>query len=173
MKLKNKELNVKKGTRTNKILFLLFCVITLSLTVGYSALNQELKISGEAVFRVKEDIRITNVELAETTQMGIENYESKYTKNSITLGVTLPNIESTISYDVEIINSGTVSMWIDSITQELNNNTNMEYILEGIGVRQLINPGEVKKFKLKIKYKEGITLPINSDLTFLSKSSKR
>ena len=84
MKLKNKELNVKKGTRTNKILFLLFCVITLSLTVGYSALNQELKISGEAVFRVKEDIRITNVELAETTQMGIENYESKYTKNSIT-----------------------------------------------------------------------------------------
>ena len=154
MKLKNKELNVKKGTRTNKILFLLFCVITLSLTVGYSALNQDLKISGEAVFRVKEDIRITNVELAETTQMGIENYESKYTKNSITLGVTLPNIESTISYDVEIINSGTVSMWIDSITKEAFNNTNIEYTLSGIGIKELISPGEVKEFYVTYKYKD-------------------
>jgi len=164
MKLKKLRKEKVKNTRTNKILFLLFCVITLSLTVGYSALNEELNISGEASFRVEEEIRITDLRLSETTNMGLENYKSKYSKNSITTGVTLPNIESTISYDVEIINSGTVSMWIDSITEEVKNNTNMEYVLEGLGVKELINPGEVKNFKLKIKYKEGITLPGNTNL---------
>jgi len=167
MKLKKLRKEKQKSTRTNKILFLLFCVITLSLTVGYSALNEELNISGEASFRVEEEIRITDLRLSETTNMGLENYKSKYSKNSITTGVTLPNIESTISYDVEIINSGTVSMWIDSITEEVKNNTNMEYVLEGLGVKELINPGEVKNFKLKIKYKEGTTLPSNTNLDMM------
>ncbi len=164
--MKRKKIKTKRSVkaRTNKILFLLFCVITLSLTVGYSALNEELNISGEATFRVKEDIRITNVSLSETTNLGLENYTNKYGKDSITLGVGLPNIDSSITYKVEIINSGSVSMWIDSITQEINNNANMEYTLEGLGIKELINPGEIKEFNLTIKYKEGITLPDNINL---------
>lgn len=164
--MKLRKLKTKKNVKpkTNLILFLLFCVFTLSLSVGYAALNEELNISGEATFRVEEDIRITNVSLSETTNMGIENYTNKYGKDSITLGVGLPNLESTVTYKVEIINSGTVSMWIDSITEELKNNSNMEYVLDGIGIKELINPGETKEFNLKVKYKEGVTLPSNTNL---------
>ena len=73
---KHKKERIKRNIkdRTDLILFLLFCVFTLSFTVGYAALNQDLKISGEAMFRVQEDIRITNVSLYETTNLGLENY---------------------------------------------------------------------------------------------------
>ena len=131
---KHKKERIKRNIkdRTDLILFLLFCAFTLSFTVGYAALNQDLKISGEAVFRVQEDIRITNVSLYETTNLGLENYNSKYSKNTISLGVDLKELSSTVTYKVEIVNSGNVSMWIDSIIQEINNNSNMEYVLEGI-----------------------------------------
>ena len=164
MRLNNLKKGNSKKEKTSLMLFLLFCVLTLSLSVGYSALNEELNISGEAAFRVKEEIRITSVSLSETTNLGLENYSSKYGKDSITLGVSLPNIESSVTYKVEIVNSGSVTMWIDSITEEIKNNTNMEYVLDGIGVKQLINPGETKEFNLTIKYKDGITLPENKNL---------
>ena len=60
-------------------------------------------------------------------------------------------------------------MWIDSITQEINNNTNMEYQIEGIGIKELINSGEEKTFNLTIKYKDGITLPTNTNLDTMIK----
>lgn len=166
MKNKHKEERIKGNIkdRTDLILFLLFCVFTLSFSVGYAAINEELNISGEASFRVEEEIRITNVELYETVNMGIENYQSKYGKNSIILGVALPNINSTVTYKVELINSGTVPMWIDSITQELNNNSNMEYLSDGIGIKELINPGDIKEFSLTIKYKDDISIPSNKTL---------
>ena len=166
MKKYGKKEKIKKNIkeRTDLILFLLFCAFTLSLTVGYAALGSDLTVSGEAAFRVEEDIRITNVELSETTNMAVENYESIYGKNSITLGVDLKGINSTITYNVQIVNKGSVSMWIESITQEINNNTNMEYVLEGIGIKELINPGDVIDFKLSIKYKDNIALPSNTNL---------
>ena len=153
-----------KKEKTGMMIYMLIAAFILSLTVGYTALNSEVTISGEATFRVEEDIRITNVELSETTNMGIENYENKYGKDSITLGVDLKEINSSVTYNVQIVNKGNVSMWIESITQEINNNTNMEYVLEGIGIKELINPGDIIDFKLTIKYKDNITLPSNTNL---------
>ena len=66
----------------------------------------------------------------------------------------------TISYKVKVQNSGTVVMWIDSI-EETKNNDNIEYVLEGIGI---------KEFTLKIKYKDGITvLPSSTNIDTILK----
>ena len=166
-----KKIKYKKDikNRTGLMLFLLFTCFTLCLSVGYAALNSDLKISGEANFRVVKDIRITDVSLYETTNLGLENYTSKYSKDTITIGSDLKEINSTISYKVKVQNSGTVSMWIDSI-EETKNNDNIEYVLEGIGLKELINPGEEKEFTLKIKYKDGITvLPSNTNIDTILK----
>ena len=56
----------------------------------------------------------------------------------------------TISYKVKVQNSGTVVMWIDSI-EETKNNDNIEYVLEGIGIKEFINTGEVKEFILGVR----------------------
>ena len=148
-----KNIRYKKDVknRTELMLFLLFTCFTLCLSVGYAALNSDLKISGEASFRVESDIRITDVSLYETTNLAVENYTSKYSKDTITIGTKLTQVSSTISYKVKVQNSGTVAMWIDSIEEETKNNSNTEYVLEGIGLKELINSGEEKEFIVKIK----------------------
>ena len=110
--MKKKKIRYKKDVknRTGLMLFLLFTCFTLCLSVGYAALNSDLKISGEANFRVVKDIRITDVSLYETTNLGLENYTSKYSKDIITIGSDLKQVNSTISYKVKVQNSGTVVM---------------------------------------------------------------
>ena len=160
---KVKDKRIKKN-KFNEMMFMLVTIFVLSFSVGYAALNREIKISGEASFRPQEDIRITNVELSEIVNNALENYESDYSKNTIKLGVDLKELASKITYKVEITNLGNMSMWIDSVEQPINNNINMEYVIEGIGIRELINPGDVKEFTVTIKYKDGITLPSNTNL---------
>ena len=102
-----KKIDSKKNLKdkTELMLFLLFVCFTLCLSVGYAALNSDLKISGEANFRVESDIRITNVSLYETTNLGLENYTSKYSKYTVTIGADLKQVNSTISYKVKVQNS--------------------------------------------------------------------
>lgn len=170
MEYKGRKNNKDLKGRTDLILFLLFFVFTISLSVGYAALNSSLKISGEANFRVEADIRITDIRLYETTNMALENYKSKYSKDTITMGADLKQIDSTISYKVKITNSGTVSMWIDSIIEEVKNNDNMEYVIDGIGIKELINPGDTKEFTIKIKYKDSVSeLPDNTNIDTILK----
>ena len=167
-----KNIRYKKDVknRTGLMLFLLFTCFTLCLSVGYAALNSDLKISGEASFRVESDIRITDVSLYETTNLAVENYTSKYSKDTVTIGTKLTQVNSTISYKVKVQNSGTVAMWIDSIEEDAKNNSNTEYVLEGIGLKELINSGEEKEFIIKIKYKNNITtLPDNTNLDTILK----
>lgn len=157
--MKQKKLESKKNVRdkTGLMIYLLFICFTLCLSVGYAVINSELKISGEANFRVEADIRITDISLYETTNLAVENYTSKYSKNTITIGADLKQVNSSVSYKIKVANSGTVSMWIDNIVEEAKNNSNTEYLLEGIGIKELINPGEEKEFIIKIKYKDNVT----------------
>ncbi len=165
MKYRKIKVGKQYKNRTNLMLFLLFTCFTLCLSVGYAALNRELKISGEATFRVDADIRITSVSLYETENVGLENYNSNYSKNTIKLGVDLKQVNSTVSYKVVVVNKGNVAMWIDSVSQEINNNDNMEYVINGIGIKELIEPATTKEFIVKIKYKNSITtLPSNTNL---------
>lgn len=155
---KDKKLKMGMKEKNNLLLFILFCVLTLSFTIGYSALNKELKISGEAVYRAKTDIRVTNIELSGMEFLGVENYKSKYSVNTVNVGVNLPELRSTVTYKIQVTNVGSRAMWIDSITKDINN-SNVEYKMEGLSVKELINIGEVKDFYITIKYKSGIILP--------------
>ena len=163
--MKLKRIKGEKINKNNKILYVLFIMLTLLLTVGYTALNEELNITGEATFRKEEEIRITNVELNETTNEGLENYESKYSKNTISVGVDLKKLTSTVKYKVTVSNTGSVAMWIESITEDIKNNNNMEYQIEGIKEKELINPGSVIEFYVTIRYKNSVkVLPGNTML---------
>ena len=119
MKFKKIKTNKKIKNKTNKYLFLLITVMLLSLSVGYSAINSDVTISGEANFRVLEELRITDISLYETTYNGEESYSPKFTKDSLTIGVGLKEVESTVTYKMELINYGTVIAWY---TDEDENN---------------------------------------------------
>ncbi len=83
MKYRKIKIGKQYKNRTNLMLFLLFTCFTLCLSVGYAALNRELKISGEATFRVDADIRITSVSLYETENVGLENFNTSKVKTFV------------------------------------------------------------------------------------------
>ena len=165
---------IKEGKRIKRLskskvnfrIFLLFCFSIIGLTVGYSALNEEVKISGEASVRPIKDVRITDVRLSETTNEGQFNYNN-FSVNSISLGASLPNINSTVTYEVDISNIGNVPIIINSITPEYGENSNIEYVITGIEVGETkINTNANKTdddmglpttIKVTIKYKDGVT----------------
>ena len=152
--------------KTNFRIFLLFCFSIIGLTVGYSALNEEIKITGEASIRPIKDVRITDVRLSEKTNEGEFNYNN-FNINSINVGASLPNTNSTVTYEVDISNIGNVPVIVKSITPEYGNNSDIEYVIDGIEVGKTIigtnanktdsDMGKPTTIKVTIKYKDGVT----------------
>ena len=83
-----------------KRLIILSVILVILTTIAYSGLSTSLAITGEANIRAVSDIRVTDVTLEGATNNGTEQYKSKYTKNTVTNGIKLPNSNSTISYTI-------------------------------------------------------------------------
>ena len=157
MKYKLRKTNRKIRNKTNLYLFYLMGVIVLSLSVGYSAITSDVSISGEAAFRVEEELRITGITLYETTYNGEESYSPKYTKDTVTIGVDLKEVESTVTYKMELINYGTVAQRVASISQRSISNESATSEITGYSSSTLIQPGERKEIYITIKYKQAVT----------------
>ena len=117
----------KTRNKINLILSLFIFMFIISLSIGYSSLNQELNITSDASFRVEEDVRITDIKLVGNTFNGLENYNSSYSKDSIKTGITLNENTSTITYLVTITNLGNVPVNLVSLENKIYNNENITY----------------------------------------------
>lgn len=90
------------------------CVVFL--TVGFSTFSTELSISGiSAIVKIQKDVRISGITLADTYNNGLSTFEDYNVKN-VFMGVSLPNSDSTVTYDIEVLNLGNVEMAIASIS---------------------------------------------------------
>ena len=121
-----KILEDKKGM----IISLLFLSFVTMLSVAYGALSKELTITGQGYFRVKEEIRITDLEFIGVTNNGLEDYESEFAKDTIKTGIDLQNNNSTVTYKVKVTNTGNVTMVLKTLENtEIYNNNNIKYTL--------------------------------------------
>ena len=68
---------------------LFICISFISL--GYSSLNVTFNIEGSAVFRVDENVRLTNAVLSSSENGGYENFNVKYSKDELISNLTLTN----------------------------------------------------------------------------------
>lgn len=87
-----------------KYLWVMVFVLICSISIVCASYNQTMMINGDAMLRVDADIRITNIELYSSTNEAYETYKSGYSKNSVNMYVSLPNIDSTITYEVTVTN---------------------------------------------------------------------
>jgi len=157
--MKNKVRRFKKG------LILTIVVLTiLLLSMGYSAFNTELNITGIAFdVRPTKDIRITGVSVDPDSVISDASMTyTDYNVNRLLLGVKLPNKDSSIKYKVEITNIGDVEMGIFSID---NLPDELTYELEGYELKQKIcnsnnecSLGIKKEIFITIKYKSTATV---------------
>lgn len=114
MKHKN---NKKEISFIKKNIYLIIaCFLLLSLsTIGYSALNQKLYISGDLALRAVKDVRINNLEFVSSSNGAYEAYNNKFTTDSISIFTIFPEKGSSITYRGTINNYGTENMVIDTI----------------------------------------------------------
>ena len=156
----------KSKNKTNFRIFLLFCFSIIGLTVGYSALNEEIKITGEAFVRPSVAVRITDVRPSERINNAEFNYNN-FNINGINVGSSLSQTDSTVTYEIDISNTGDVPVTVKSITSDYGDNNNIEYVIEGIEVGKTIigtnadktddDMGKPTTVKVIIKYKDGVT----------------
>ncbi|MBR4618353.1 MAG: hypothetical protein IKO49_03515, partial [Bacilli bacterium] len=106
-----------------KLVIPVILFVVVFLTICYSAFSNNLGIYGiSATVRVHKDVRIGGIFLSNATNDGISHYED-YNVKDIYSSVTLPNANSSITYDVKVLNLGNVEMGILNISGLPNNLT--------------------------------------------------
>lgn len=112
--MKKKYLNKKWNPVFLSSIIIMCCIIFL--TIGFSAFSTELSIRGiSAIVKVYKDVRISGITLSDTYNNGLSTFEDYNIKN-VFMGVSLPNSNSTVTYDIEVLNLGNVEMAIASIS---------------------------------------------------------
>ena len=148
-------------TKLNKILFIFVLLPILLITVTYASFSEEVVIDGEAVLRVEENIRITDIKVLEQTNGAYETYNNKYHKERTSMFITLPNTNSTITYQVTITNNSNIRYDVNKITIENYGNSSIKYNID-LSVGNIIESNTTKTFTIKFYYEE-TTLP--NDIT--------
>lgn len=175
-KLRLKSDKWKKIFKNKKVLVsVLMVLLVLGLSIGYSALASNLNITGIVTkVRLKSDIRITSFSISSVSN-ATSNY-SEYNKQSVSMGISLPDEDSTATYKVTVTNIGNVEMGLFDIT---GLPSNLEYTLTDLELEQKIcnddgqcKNGITKDFYITIKYVAGeydsssTTYDINLDFDF-------
>ena len=156
--MKFKKRKQRKNITYNTIIIVLTFIMCF-LSVGYCAMSSvDIFESPKVLVSPKADARITNLELSSTSNGGISKSED-YNIDRIYGLIDLPNIDSTVTYKIDITVFLSIEMQLDNITG-LNPNLTYELVDYNLGevlcnINNECNLGAVKELYLVIKYKDG------------------
>ena len=165
--MKNMERYKNLFSRPFKIGCICTILFVLCLTIGFSSFTNTLSVNDiSLVVRIQEDIRVTNISTSNTTNNAISNWEEYNVKN-ITSSVTLPNSNSTITYEIEVTNYGNIKEGIFDIDEIYNidgvsTSTNLEIKNMSVNLKESLcddinqnscTLGSVSTFTITVGYK--------------------
>ena len=131
------------------IFVVILTILTILISVGYSALNQNLSVSGEAFLRSKGNVRISRIEMSNAENDGYETYNPEYSKKGTKTYSTLSNKNSTITYTVQITNTTGAKYTVSSI--EISNTNSNVSCTPNITKGSIIEAG-ISDFTIEVKY---------------------
>lgn len=139
----------------SKLIFIFLLLLFCFQSVVYSAFNSSFLITGDAVVRIQNNVRITNFSIYEVSNDVVSFYE-EFSKNTSNSNVTLPYEDSYIIYKLDVVNYESVEMQLHSIS---GLSTNLDYELIDYALDDMIcdstgkcSNGAKKIIYLKIKY---------------------
>lgn len=135
-----------------KILFLFLSLISVfAISIGYSALNTSLNISGDLSLRVAADIRITNIELNRVVDNAYETYACNYSKDTTINYTTLPSSTSVADYKATVTNYSNKRYELkEIIVLNYTNSEKVAYYLDGLTEGDIIEPETSVDFIIKV-----------------------
>ena len=161
-----------KRNHLNFQIYMLGIALIISLlfvSVGFSALSTTLTINGSAAFAPVGLIRVMS--LKQDNLVGATEKSKGINDLSIKNTIDLDDINSYATYEVVIKNLGQVDYVLDHIDETVFSNEQVEYVLDGFQIGNIISAHEEKTFKIKFKYKdnvsENLVSRINSELKFV------
>ena len=174
---KNKCIN--KLRSINLSIFLIILIVTM-ITIGYSTFYTGLEVDNVVTYlRVQEDIRLTGFNVVSSTSEVTSNY-NEYSAYNVTSSINLPYSDSTITYNVEVLNIGNAEMGITAIsglpsnlTYEFDNYTLGRMLCDDNDATQC-TLGSRTTIPITIKYVNGMyndsntSFNINLEFTFSS-----
>ena len=128
--------------KLNKFLLVSIIVLVLLMSIGYSALNKSLNISGNLTYRPQKDVRITNFTTGNKPSNMTINY-SDFSKTEVKLGYTTTSSAS-ITYTVEVTNYSNTEIGILKIGN-IGNGASVQDNIVGV---KLLNAGGTKTFNI-------------------------
>lgn len=137
---------IKDFITKNKIHMLVCLVISILLfmSIGFSALQQTLYVSGTAKVDLPEySIYISSITNSDKENNAYQNADPTFTNTVATTYSTLPNLNSSIVYKVTITNNGKTDAFLD-YTVLVSDNNQMKYKIKGI------NNGDVVKSRSSV-----------------------
>jgi len=134
---------------------LIILLLISVLSIAYATLQQQLSISSDAKIVSLSDIRILNIVYKEATNGGVEDYPATNTTDQISIGVSLPNINSTVTYDVYAQNFTDLKAMLIQINNLVMNNPNMTYSISGLSINDVFDTHSSLNFTITLKYKTG------------------
>lgn len=146
--------NKRRVFRKINMFYIILLVCVGMISVGYSALNSTLKISGSATARAKSDIRIIAIKSTRLENGAYEKTTPRYTKYTTQIDSTLPNPNSIIEYTVTIKNYSDKKYEFVSKDVERSNDGITPSMI-GLAEGKIFEPGEEVTFVIKEMYTTG------------------
>lgn len=166
MKKENKFISLIKNNKL-KVGFLFISIILLSMSIGFSALEQTLYIAGTGNIDLPEySIFIDSVEVASNSNGGYQNSDPTYSGSEAALYSILPNPNSSIVYTITIRNGGRTSGILDYNFISLNNEQ-IKYKILGVNNGDVLVAGDTVKVKVILEYWDNVTSVTNSEVSML------
>ena len=147
--------------KLKNLIMTVFFVLFLINTVAYSGLASKLSITSDAMFRTRADIRVTGIKLESASGGALENYSPKYDVNNTTMGFTLPNGASSITYKITVTNYGDRNQTIYSFIKQSINKEGINVIVTDYKEKDIINFKSSVEFFITITTTNPDTTPIN------------
>ena len=149
----------KKLSRTNRNYIIIgLCAILVIMGVGYAAFQSQLKISGTSNIASNFLVKITSI----TPNSIIGTAENKtevttYNDTSATFGVSLKSPGDSITYDITIVNQGTIDAVLKTITKTDASNSAILFETSGVNEGDELKVGETATMKVKVTYNPEVT----------------
>lgn len=149
----------KKFISLPTIVFFVYIIIVLSLSIGYSSYSSLLTVDGSIIARGSNDVRITDIILDNNlTKNATQTAMPTYSTNSVSTEVKLQAVsESVAYYDVTITNLSSSDVLVTDINLSRNTNINTEYVLKNLTINETKIPAaSTYTFQVGFKFKSGI-----------------
>lgn len=140
------------------VLWIVVVLLLTSMTVGYSALQQTLFISGKSKIN-KPDFKIiiNSISVKSVEGSGYQSSTPIYSGTEASLYSNLPNTNSKVTYNVSFVNLGKTSGVLDYLIVTSDNNS-VKYKIKGINNGDILASGDLVNVEVVAEYWDDVTI---------------